>query len=151
MGVSGCGKSTLGRALAEQWGRPFLDADNFHPAANVAKMRRGEPLTDDDRGPWLDRLNGLLRDEPAAVLACSALRNSYRRRLGRSLPGLRYIFMEVDRPTLARRMRQRQHFMPPALLDSQLATLEPPGPDEAMIIDGARPIDQLLAAIDSRR
>ncbi|MEM6458493.1 MAG: gluconokinase [Planctomycetota bacterium] len=154
MGVSGCGKTTVGRALATQLEMAFFDADDFHPPANVAKMRSGVPLSDADRGPWLDVLNGLLRDRPGVVLACSALRRVYRARLAAGLePGPRFVFLEVDRATVARRMRGRDHFMPAALMASQFETLEPPTADEALVLDAGRPVDQLVAAVvvDARR
>ncbi|MEM9882420.1 MAG: gluconokinase [Planctomycetota bacterium] len=154
IGVSGCGKTTVGRALAGRLGVAFFDADDFHPAANVAKMRSGVPLTDADRGPWLDALNGLLRDRPGAVLACSALRRVYRKRLASGLePGPRFVYLAVDRATVAARMTGRDHFMPPGLMESQFATLEPPTAGEALVLDARQPVDQLVAAVvaDGRR
>lgn len=228
-GVSGSGKTTLGRALAQRLGLPFLDADDFHPPANLRRMKRGVPLTDQDRAPWLARLNGLLRGaaastppaaaaaslsettqpidaaepplsdvetgKPAAsstlqggacgehsrddgrgktgggltqypgddsirtsettsgggggglVLACSALKRAYRDRLAEGLdPPPRWLYLHAEAETLRSRMRQRDHFMPPALLQSQLDTLEPPSPAEAWWLDAARPIDQLVEA-----
>ncbi|MBK6337748.1 MAG: gluconokinase [Betaproteobacteria bacterium] len=130
MGVCGCGKTTVGEALAAAFGWPFFDADNFHPAANVAKMAAGIPLTDDDRWPWLDRLaaemGALERRGGNAVLACSALKQAYRDRLA-AAGKLRFVHLRGDRATLAARIAaRRDHYMPPTLLDSQLATLEPP-------------------------
>jgi gluconokinase len=153
MGVSGSGKTTVGQALAAHWGRPFFDADDYHPPQNVTKMAAGIPLTDADRGPWLDRLNRLIRDRPDAVLGCSALKRAYRARLAAGLadPGLTIVYLQVARDELERRMRGRDHFMPPALLDSQLATLQPPTPDEAIVLDGAQPLATLLATLDGRR
>lgn len=152
MGVSGCGKSTVGRLLAAELGVAFWDADDFHPPANVAKMRRGEALTDADRGPWLDTLNGLLRTTSGGggVLACSALRRVYRDRLAAGVePAPRFAHLAAGFQTLHRRMRQREHFMPAALLRSQFDTLDPPTADEALILDAARPVDQLVVAIVS--
>jgi gluconokinase len=131
MGVSGAGKSTLGNALAESLGCGFVDADDHHPPENIAKMRRGEPLTDTDRGPWLDRLHGLLREQDAAgkdaVLACSALKGSYRTRLTAGLRDIRYVLLVGAPAELRERLAaRRDHFMPPVLLDSQIATLSVP-------------------------
>ncbi|MEL7089040.1 MAG: gluconokinase, partial [Planctomycetota bacterium] len=148
MGVSGCGKSTVGRALAEALRTDFYDADDFHPEANVAKMASGQPLNDDDRGPWLDRLSELLRDRPGAVLACSALKKAYRDRLSRGGDAVRFAHLHADFSTLQDRMLGRDdHFMPAALLKSQLDTLEPPTPDEALILDATLGVDQLVAAV----
>lgn len=137
MGVSGCGKSTVGEALATSLGWPFLDADDFHPPANVAKMAAGLPLVDDDRWPWLDRIADELRAVLArgghAVLACSALRESYRERLRRA-GDVRFVHLQGDQPTIAARIAGRAHkYMPPSLLPSQFATLEPPA--DALAVD----------------
>lgn len=135
MGVSGCGKSTIGKMLAERLGWVFHDADDFHPPANIEKMKSGIPLTDEDRRPWLERLSFLLRKEVVTgihpVLACSALRQSYRDILLAGLPGFQIVYLKGDRKLIAARMNSRPgHFMPAALLDSQFATLEEPsGPD----------------------
>ena len=135
MGVSGTGKSTLGAELAARLGRPFLEGDAFHPAANVATMAAGIPLTDDDRRPWLDAIAAAMASRAAAgestVVACSALRRAYRDRL-RAAPGrVRFVLVDVPADELARRMSSRPgHFMPPGLLASQLATLEPLAADE---------------------
>ena len=144
MGVSGSGKTTLGSAWAARLGQPFFDADDYHPPANVDKMRHGQPLTDDDRRPWLDQLNQLLHAEPAAVLACSALKAAYRDRLADGIVDLRVVHLHVDPELLYQRMNNRQHFMPSRLLSSQLDTLEPPVGDRALILDGGRPLPQLL-------
>ena len=138
MGVSGSGKSHIGRLLAERLGWAFADADDFHPAANVAKMRSGVPLDDADREPWLAALAGLLQaalaDGRPLVLACSALKRSYRERLGLPQPGIRLVLLTGPAELLRKRIEQRAgHFMPATLLDSQLAVLEPPEPDEAAI------------------
>ena len=130
MGVSGSGKSTVGTALAHALGWRFLDADDFHPAENVAKMAAGVPLTDDDRWPWLDRTVDALRVASAgsanAVLACSALKQAYRDRLARAVE-LRFVHLRGDAATIARRLAARHHrYMPATLLASQFATLEPP-------------------------
>lgn len=131
MGVSGSGKTTLGRALAERMGGTFLDADDFHPEANVEKMRSGIALNDDDRAPWLATLNGELRErcenDELVVLACSALKARYRDVLASGLPHLDWVFLDGDAGVIAARMAARSgHYMPPSLLASQLAALERP-------------------------
>ena len=138
MGVSGCGKSTVGALLAERLGMPFLDGDDFHPAANKEKMAAGVPLTDDDRAPWLARIGQLLAGDVDGgttvppVVACSALKRSYRDLLRSSAPEVVFIHLSGSAATIAARMDARAHeFMPRTLLESQLATLEGLGPDEA--------------------
>lgn len=135
MGVAGSGKSVIGAALARALGMPFLDADDLHPADNVARMRAGIPLTDADRAGWLDaiavRLSAATRAGAGLVVACSALKRAYRDRLRAGAPTVRFVFLRGDRELIAARLGQRRgHFMPPALLDSQLATLEEPDADE---------------------
>jgi carbohydrate kinase (thermoresistant glucokinase family) len=137
MGVSGCGKSTVGRLLAERLGSVFQEGDDLHPAANVAKMRAGVPLTDEDRRPWLDRvaawIDGRLAAGESGVVACSALKRTYREQLARP-GGVVFVHLAVDRHTLEERLAERRgHFMPPALLASQLKTLEEPGTDAGVI------------------
>lgn len=149
MGVSGCGKSTIGLALAQQMGWRFIDADDFHPAANVEKMRSGIPLTDDDRAPWLARLNAVLRHSSAKgqsmVLACSALRERYRTLLADRLPGLTVVHLSGSFELIDARLKARQHrYMPPALLRSQFETLEPP--TQAITLDITQPVSQIVAA-----
>lgn len=149
MGVSGSGKSTVGAALARALGWPFLDADDFHPPQNVAKMAAGTPLTDDDRWPWLDRTVDALRIAIAAhgnaVLACSALRHAYRVRLGRA-GAMRFVHLRGDFATIAQRLAARQHrYMPATLLASQFATLEVP--DDAIDVDVRVSVDAQVAAI----
>lgn len=123
-GVSGCGKTTVGRALAETLGVPFLDADDFHPPENIEKMRSGQPLDDADRAPWLEALGEALAGHDSVVLACSALKRIYRDRLRERAGPIRFVVLEVPREELEKRLRARAHFMPPELLDSQLADLE---------------------------
>jgi gluconokinase len=131
MGVSGCGKSTVAGMLAAHTGGLYLDADDFHPPENKAKMAASIPLTDEDRGPWLDSLNHELKDrsrvEGPVFLACSALRQIYRDRLSAGLPGLRFVYLKGSPELILQRLQGREgHFMPSALLASQFAALEEP-------------------------
>lgn len=140
MGVSGCGKSTLGALLAQALSCPFLEGDSFHVPEAVAKMRGGQPLTDEDRWPWLDRLGCATATASetygAAVSACSALRESYRERLRSAIGShVRFVLLENDREILLARIHNRpDHYMPAALLDSQIATLERPETDARTLI-----------------
>jgi gluconokinase len=144
MGVSGSGKTTVGSALADALGLRFVDADAMHPPANVEKMAAGIPLTDADRWPWLDAVGAVLAHDPV-VVACSALRRGYRDRLRASATKLRFVYLHGTRELLAERMSHRDHFMPVALLDSQLAALEEPGDDEdAIRYDIVRPVDEIV-------
>ncbi|MFN2645307.1 MAG: gluconokinase [Burkholderiales bacterium] len=146
MGVSGVGKTTLGKRLAKRLGWPFFDADDYHPPANVAKMAAGLPLDDEDRWPWLDRLNRRLLGERDAIVACSALKQSYRERLLAGIAEARIVFLHGTRSLIASRVAQRQHrYMPASLLDSQFATLEPPA--QAIAIDVAGDVDACVEAI----
>jgi gluconokinase len=149
MGVSGCGKSTLGRPLADRLCCPFLDADDFHPPANVAKMAAGIALTDADRQPWLALLNARLRTHENAVLACSALKDSYRRTLSRDLADCRFVHLRGGIDLIRERLRERQHrYMPASLVESQFATLEPP--EDAIEIDIGQTPEACLRAIESK-
>lgn len=149
MGVSGAGKSTVGRALAARLGIPFLDADEFHPPENVAKMASGTPLTDADRAPWLDVLNRRLVGMPDAVLACSALKEAYRRRLSQGLAACRFVHLRGDIELIRARLQARQHrYMPASLLESQFASLEPPA--DAIEVDIAEAIPECIEAIAAR-
>ena len=132
MGVSGSGKTTVGIALAAALGVPFRDADDLHPAANVAKMAAGIALTDDDRMPWLALVGAELAVAPdGLVIACSALKKTYRRAILAAAPSVRFVFLDGSRELLESRVQLRVgHFMPASLLDSQLATLEPLAPGE---------------------
>ena len=132
MGVSGSGKTTVGIALAAALGVPFRDADNLHPATNVAKMAAGIALTDDDRMPWLALVGAELAIAPdGLVIACSALKKVYRQAILAAAPSVRFVFLDGSRELLESRVQLRVgHFMPASLLDSQLATLEPLGPEE---------------------
>jgi gluconokinase len=151
MGVSGCGKSSVGEALALRLGIPYRDGDDLHPAANVAKMRAGIALTDQDRWPWLDRIAQALHDGAPLIIGCSALRRAYRDRIRAGAGGpVRIIHLTGDRDLIAARMADRQgHYMPLSLLDSQFAALEPPGPDEAALsVAVDRPLGAMIDAID---
>ena len=154
MGVSGSGKTTIGTALATRVGWAFVEGDDWHPPQNVAKMSAGTPLTDEDRFPWLDRLNADLRAREArgesVVASCSALKQSYRDRLTRGLARWELVFLHGSFELLSHRMAERKHrFMPASLLQSQFATLEPPA--RAIAIDVAEPlergVDKILAAL----
>ncbi len=154
MGVSGSGKTTLGKAIAERLHWRFQEGDDLHPRANVEKMSRGEPLTDEDRWPWLDAIGEWL-DERAragenAVLTCSALRRSYRDRIRAGRPGVRFCHVVASPETLRDRLEHRSgHYMPASLLPSQLATLEPLGDDEpGVVVEAAgEPSDVLAEAL----
>jgi len=148
MGVAGTGKTTVGRKLAETLGGTFLDADDFHPPENVAKMRAGIPLDDADRAPWLDALAEALQShgKQPVVLACSALKEIYRERLLAAAPDLILVFLDGDPALIRQRMEERvDHFMPPTLLDSQLQNLE--APENALRLDIAEPVEVLVARI----
>jgi gluconokinase len=149
MGVSGVGKTTIGQALARELGWRYLDADDYHPAANVAKMASGTPLQDQDRWPWLDELSSVLQKEKNAVLGCSALKEAYRKRLTTGLKDFRIVYLRGSFELLSGRAAEREHrFMPASLLKSQFEALEPPrGAIEA---DVAQPVEACVAAIRSR-
>jgi carbohydrate kinase (thermoresistant glucokinase family) len=149
MGVCGCGKTTVGEALAASLHWRFLDADDFHPSENVAKMAAGHALTDDDRWPWLDRLAEAMRAILArgehAVLACSALKQAYRDRLQRA-GDVRFVHLAGDFETIAARLSARKHrYMPATLLESQFAALE--RPRDAVEVDVRLPVDAQVASI----
>jgi gluconokinase len=152
MGVSGCGKSSVGEALAARLAIPYRDGDDLHPAANVAKMRAGIPLTDDDRWPWLDRVAETLRDAAPVIVGCSALRRAYRDRIRAGSGGpVRFVHLAGDRDLIAARMATRTgHYMPLSLLDSQIATLEPPAADEATTVNIDAPLPALIDTILAR-
>lgn len=149
MGVSGAGKTSVGRAAADIAGVRFIDADDLHPPVNVAKMAAGAPLDDADRAPWLDAVAEALVTDAPCIMACSALRAAYRDRLRADAPHAQFALLELDRLTLESRLTERAgHFMPAALLDSQLATLEPPtAAENVLVLDATRPIDELAAAV----
>ncbi|MEM7445266.1 MAG: gluconokinase [Pseudomonadota bacterium] len=154
MGVTGCGKTTVGALLAGRLGADFLDGDDYHPPENVAKMSAGTPLTDEDRWPWLDRLsevmNSAVSQRGRVVLACSALRRVYRDRLMRGCAEAPlFIHLSGGRELIHERMAaRREHYMPVALLDSQIATLEEIAPEEnAMVTEIDAPVDQVVGRI----
>lgn len=150
MGVSGSGKSAVGDALARHLGGRVIDGDDLHTPEAVAKMRAGTPLGDADRWPWLDRVGAALRQrDGTAVVACSALKRSYRDRLRSACPGVRFVFLDGDAGVIAPRMLAREgHYMPASLLHSQLKTLERPAADEPDVarIDIAQPLAAVVAA-----
>ena len=138
MGVSGSGKSTVGEALAKRLGWRYEDGDKFHPATNVAKMSAGQPLTDEDRWPWLRaiaaEIDRLIAAGEHAVIACSALRRAYRDILVHGRGDVRIVYLFGTQPLIAERLNHRKgHFMPPGLLASQFGTLEPPTADERAV------------------
>jgi gluconokinase len=146
MGVAGAGKTTIGAALAQRLGWRFFDADDYHPAQNVAKMKAGIPLGDADRWPWLAHLNRIIKEELNAVLACSALKKSYRERLAQGIHDFRIIHLHGSPELIGSRMAKRTHrYMPATLLESQFAALEPPG--DAIRIDIAATPEECVAAI----
>jgi gluconokinase len=146
MGVSGVGKTTIGRLLAERLDMPYIEGDDYHPPANVAKMTGGVPLGDEDRWPWLDALNKVLLRQERAVLACSALKEAYRKRLLRGIDDARIVHLQGDKALIASRLATRSHrYMPASLLDSQLATLETPR--GAVLIDVSAPPAECVEAI----
>ena len=153
MGVSGSGKTTVAERAAEQLGWMFQEGDTLHPAANVEKMKSGTPLTDADRAPWLAIIAKWIQDRLAAgesgLITCSALKRSYREQLGNGKSGVQIVYLHGDRATLEAHVHGRHHeFMPPALLESQLATLEEPAPDEHVIeVDVGGAVDQTVAEV----
>lgn len=152
MGVSGAGKTTIGSLLAERTGTVFADADEYHPLANKQKMASGQPLNDDDRQPWLETLNTLLRgwhdSSKGGVLACSALKEKYRATLAADMPqgSVAFVLLDGSRELIAERLAARKHeFMNPKLLETQLATLEPPA--DALRIVNDRPPEEVVEQI----
>ena len=148
MGVSGSGKSTVGAALAQRLGVPFADADDFHPAANIAKMHAGHPLDDDDRYPWLEAIGEWLAEHDAegGSMSCSALKRIYRDQLRRHAPRVSFVHLDGTHQVIARRQASRPgHFMPASLLASQFATLEPLDPDEhGVVLDVDQSVDAIV-------
>lgn len=155
MGVSGTGKTTVGKLLAAQWQAHFADADDYHPPANVAKMRSGQPLTEEDRRPWLAALrvdiDRWIAQGQRAVLGCSALTDFAREALGVERPQVALVHLTGSRELIHQRMLARKdHYMPPGLLDSQLATLQPPPPGLATEVDVTPSPEQIVANIRRR-
>jgi gluconokinase len=150
MGVSGAGKTAIGEALAQRLGWKFIDADDHHPAENVAKMKAGIPLQDEDRWPWLDVLNQKIREaQDSTVLACSALKEKYRERLTRGLEKFEIVHLHGSFELIHQRLAQRKHrYMPASLLESQFAALEPPA--RAIACDVSQDIETCVAAIAAR-
>jgi gluconokinase len=152
MGVAGSGKSVIGAALAHALGVEFVEGDQYHSAESVERMSRGVPLTDADRAQWLRSLAARIREARDAgtglVMSCSALKRSYRDILRAEANDMRFVFLKGERTLIAERLaRRRGHFMPPSLLDSQLATLEEPSPDEnAWVCDIRKSPEELVAA-----
>jgi gluconokinase len=149
MGVSGSGKSTVGAALAQRLRVPFVDADELHPPANIAKMTAGQPLDDDDRYPWLERVGDWLSGHPrGGVASCSALKRKYRDLLRQHCAGIRFLHLSGSPALIQRRLASRpDHFMPAALLRSQFDVLEPLGDGEAGItIDAGLDIEAIVSA-----
>ncbi|WP_196780778.1 gluconokinase [Nocardioides sambongensis] len=155
MGVSGSGKSTVGAALAQRLCVPFTDADDLHPAANIAKMSAGTPLDDEDRRPWLAAVGRWLAGHTATggVVSCSALKRSYRDQLRDHARKAIFVHLDGSREVIARRQADRPgHFMPAGLLDSQFAALEPLGDDErGVVLDVARSVEELVDEVLAQR
>jgi carbohydrate kinase (thermoresistant glucokinase family) len=155
MGVAGSGKTTIARMLADRLGWRFQEGDALHPPANVAKMSAGTPLTDDDRWPWLHAIAAVIdgwRGEGASgIVTCSALKRAYRAILVGDRPDVRIVHLAGDKALIAARMAARKgHFMPTALLDSQFATLEPPGPEEnAITVDISPGPEAIVSALET--
>jgi gluconokinase len=153
MGVSGSGKTTVGKLLAQALGAEFAEGDDYHPPENVERMRRGIPLDDADRWPWLETLSKEIERWLAAgqtvVLACSALKQSYRDVLAKGRPGVRFVYLEGDEALLRSRLeRRRGHYMPASLLESQIAALEPPA--DAITVDVGGTPEAIAAEIRRR-
>lgn len=148
MGVSGCGKTTVGQAAATACGTLFFDGDDLHPAENIAKMSAGKPLNDTDRAPWLARVGDTIAAEPGPVaIGCSALKRAYRDIIRDRAGAVHFIHLHAPKDVLERRVNEREdHFMPPALLDSQFAALEALGDDEnGSVIDIDQPFEGVVA------
>ena len=152
MGVSGCGKTIIGTTLADKLGWKFIESDSYHSKENIRKMSNGIPLTDADRWPWLEQLHSLLAEQQVegipVVLACSALKESYRKMLCGGLRGCKYIYLNGKYDLIWERMRHRKHFMKPAMLRSQFNTLEEP--EDALTVQINQSVDQIIEKIISR-
>jgi gluconokinase len=157
MGVAGSGKTAVGKGVATRLGWLFLDADDFHPAANIEKMKHGIPLNDEDRMPWLralhDELRRQLEENRSVILGCSALKESYRHTLSEHISPLAFVLLDVDQETIRKRLEHRAatHFFPKELMQSQFAALEKP--KDAIVVDAREPleevIDQVIRSIGS--
>jgi gluconokinase len=149
MGPSGCGKSTLAEALARVLGWRFIEGDGHHPPANIAKMRSGEPLSDEDRIPFLESIGREIASSTPAVVSCSALQGFHRDILRSFVENILFVWPQVDEEELARRTRNREnHFMPPSLLRSQIEALEPPlSTERSLTIDGMAPLFEQVQAV----
>ena len=149
MGVSGCGKSVVGDALAKKIAAPFIDGDDLHPDSNKEKMAAGIALNDDDRWPWLTKVGNELHSKSNAVIACSALKRSYRDHIRKYEPGAKFVHLHGDRKVLEARVSSRaNHFMPASLLDSQLSTLEALEIDEnGKVFDISKSISEIVDEI----
>ena len=150
MGVAGSGKTAVGKQVAEKLQCLFLDADNFHPPANIEKMKHGIPLNDEDRAPWLRRLHDELQHQIDAgrsvILACSALKEAYRKILRDETFPPTFIYLEVDPETIRDRLSHRTaHFFPKQLMDSQFAALEKP--EDAIVVDARKPLEEVVNAV----
>ena len=152
MGVSGCGKTTVGKRLSQKVGLPFYDADDFHPPENVEKMKSGQPLNDDDRQPWLEILSDRISEwnrSGGAILACSALKRSYRTILQSKSKDVQFVYLKGDRDLILDRMKKRiGHYMPPKLLDSQFNALEEP--ENAITVSSEPSPEEVVERIVSR-
>lgn len=148
-GVAGSGKTTVGRVLAARLAVAFVDADDLHTPASIGAMRGGTPLDEAARAVWLDRVAAVADASRPVVVACSGLRRAHRDRLRAALDDVRFVVLDVPPVVLARRLgRRTDHFFPPALLADQLATFEPPGPDEPVLrVDGTRPVGEVAEEI----
>jgi gluconokinase len=154
MGVSGCGKTTVAERLRDHLGLAFAEGDAYHPKQNVDKMAAGQPLTDEDRRPWLDSLVAWTRERDAegasTVLSCSALKRAYRDTLREADPATLFVHLHADFEVLAERMRARAHFMPISLLESQFDTLEPLAADELGVeVDVTPPVDEVMTVVEA--
>ncbi|MBM6550095.1 gluconokinase [Marinomonas ostreistagni] len=156
MGVSGCGKSSMGKRIADHYGYPFFDGDDYHGDANVEKMRQGIPLNDDDRMGWLATLNGILRQQDSAVVACSALKPVYRNLLREGIDGLAIIYLKGDFDTIWQRHQKRDghYFNGKSMLESQFATLVEPINEDVITVDISQSLEDVfqasIAALDAR-
>lgn len=150
MGVSGCGKSAVGQRIAQALGLPLIEGDEFHPAANIDKMRQGVPLDDADRADWLERLGReLARHEAGAVLTCSALKRSYRDILRGAAPGLRFVHLALSQQQALQRVAARGgHFYPPSLVASQFAALEDPAREPGVLaVDACQALNEVTRQV----